>query len=1337
MDKRRSPRRKASLDAVFNMGDGEGYPCRIEDFTEQGMYLSRFTAEDSTDIKDKLDSLEVIASCTFKSEESYYSVNVVVVHYQDSGMGVKFIEPDSTYLNALKSESARTFKADNLQRLSEKGKKEGLAAAKKANLINHTNSRVKLFFSDRFPEFFKALDTSLVEEMEKQASDSAQHQYVDAIAQFKKQAKQIAENYVGNITAAAADVAQGRFQEADKQETTDKQESTLALVEKEAFEDWLIVRVTTSKVELQYREVLIELQIRLDSAFVSEQQKRVYNPYSPAAFCEALHASIVNLKLSNRVERLVFKVFQEQVLDNLAGLYKSLNKLFVDAEILPDIDVNKYLAAQAMVNSSGRTLPEKEKNTDHSKKDESEIKQSESEIHQNQPQPSLNADKSQPVNPAQVPDSPPLGETGAHHVERSRETLTQTISPVSGSHQLVEEGMQRAKKAYSIAERLLQVKHNVESDHPQLVRSNGGGETPMQVLDALSGAIEVVKQSLIQGDIDLDAPGALKQHLANMADKEAGLTSQHFESAEMIENLLNSIVENDRFEQELRSDLRKLEIPLLEVLVRDPSLFTADYHPLRQSVNYLALLSDKGSVNINANRPVIKECIDQILASDMSDMGGVNIALDKLEGLVQKEKKYIERNLSRVTEACEGQQKIKVANNLIESELKKRFSDQAIPQVILDLVENGWRELMRLCYFREGIGSRAWEMTLMVLDQLIVRLIPEAYDESKLLFRSEELCKLVEKGLAKVPNTSGRHQQIISNLKGPLQSDVLEALPAGEYSAAKIDKESPDERYERLGIDGDDKSFQRWVKRVKNLKEGQWLEFDANDDSSRLSQLAWISDEFNRFVFVNHHGMKVADLTLEELAFRLRRGDVVVLSDSSLPAVERGLDALVQKIYDQLAEESALDQLTGLKTRKEFERCLAQGVARAKKRDLTYVLIFIDILQFKVINNTCGYEVGDGFLREIAQRIKSTVPEGTQLGRIGGNEFGVLLEVESEQKGYILATELKSVIEERRFTYSEQSFVITAVVSMIGFDISNNHVMELLRSVESAAEICKKSGQKEIQLVRPGDERMEERDEVMSWVARINRALDEDHLKVRCQMIAPIIDPDSVLPHFEVLLTVVDESGEHLPPADFIKAAEEYSRMGAVDRWVINSVLQWLVQNPNLLDHVGGFSINLSGHSLNDETFLDFVFESLVRYGIPRNKLIFEITETTAVANLEDAADFINEMRNIGCRFSLDDFGAGQSSYAYLKQLPVDFIKIDGAFVRNITDDDVDYALVKSITEMGHFLNKKIIAEYVSSEEILEVVRDIGVDYVQGFYLGKPVMIEDLHNALQPAHQVA
>ena len=635
------------------------------------------------------------------------------------------------------------------------------------------------------------------------------------------------------------------------------------------------------------------------------------------------------------------------------------------------------------------------------------------------------------------------------------------------------------------------------------------------------------------------------------------------------------------------------------------------------------------------------------------------------------------------------------------------------------------------------MGSRAWDMTLIVIDQLLLRLMPGAYDEDKVIFKSEELVKLIKKGLSKVDKGGLNPGWVISEIDNLLHGDISEKPPVSSYISSQGTEDNQTQRLEKLGVPQDDKSVHRWMKRAKNLKEGQWLEFDVNSQKTVLNQLAWVSEQSDRFVFVNHHGMKVHDISLEELALKLKTGDVLVLSDESMPAVEKGLDALIQKIYDQLAFDSAHDQLTGLKTRKEFERCIAQSVARAKKNKSYYVLIFVDILQFKVINNTCGYEVGDNFLREIANRIKSVVYDDAMIGRIGGNEFGILMPVDSEKRGYLMASEVKVAIEENRFISSDQSFAISTVVSLVGFDQSNNQVLELLRSVESAAEIGKKAGYKDIQLVRPGDERMEERDEVMSWVARINRALDEGNLKIRCQMIYPIMNKENSLPHFEVLLTVVDSNGEHLPPADFIKAAEEYSRMGAVDKWVIENVLIWMQENRKIVNKLGGFAINLSGHSLNDETFLDFIFESLVRFQVPREKLIFEITETTAVANLEDAADFINEMRGIGCRFSLDDFGAGQSSYAYLKRLPVDFIKIDGAFVKNISNDDVDYALVKSITEMGHFLDKKIVAEFVSSEEILEVVRDIGVDYVQGFYLGKPVMIEELEHSLEPNHMVA
>lgn len=1307
MDKRKFPRRGVSIDAVFNLGEGEGSFCVIKDFSEQGMYITLNDQRYLAAIQSRLAELESMATVTVKLPERYVSIDAVVVHQKGVGLGMKFLNPGAK-LNESLVQAAQLATTENTSLSNSEEGKKSYAAAKKSNLVHLTNNRAKVFLEDRFPEFFTGLLDRLIAEADVQKTDAAQHAYFDAIAAFKKNAKRIESSVTSTLLSDASDVANNRYKDSRLQNKENQQTQSLSLVAKEEFEDWLIVRVAISRSELQVREALIELQLRLDAAF-GNNEGRVYNPYSPAALCHAFYQSIRPYRLSNKVEKLVFGVLQDLILSHLRVLYKAINRIFIDADILPHIDVTKYLATKAL-----SERPKAAVTNAGNRKETTAVLDP----------------KAKPKQPEQ-----PVQPSTAENIK----SIEGAITPVQGNFQQLQVGLQKARSAYSVASNLWQVHRSSHAADEGIERSPRAAPpvaTEHQAVD-FNQALDHVRAAVLNGDISLDEPGSLKHHLSQASGSQAELNHVDIDAADMMETLFNNIVQNHRIEASLRTDLRKLAIPLLEVMREDPSLFTADFHPTRQTVNYLALLSDKGSINVASNKPVIRESIDRLVVSGARDQGINDQILATLEVLVEKEKKFIERNLSRVTEACAGQEKIKLAQHSVEKELAKRFGAIKVPVALLELIAQGWRELMRLCYLREGIESRAWEMTLIVIDQLIIRLAPSEYDESKVLFKSEELFKLIQKGLSKVAKSELQHSAVLKDLHQLLVDGVKETTQLGQFTQILDVEETINERIVRLGLNDQDKPLQRWIKRASNLKEGQWLEFDSHLEQSSINQLAWVSEKNDRFVFVNHQGMKVLDLAIEELANRLRQGESVILSDASMPAVEKGLDALIQKIYDQLAYESSHDQLTGLITRKEFERCIARAVSTSKKDASEYVLIFLDVLQFKIINSTCGYEVGDKFLAQIAQRITSVCPEDAMIGRVGGSEFGILQSVESEQKGYLLASDIKETVEGERYTSGEQNYVMSTMVSMVSFDRNNEQVLELLRAVEAATEIGKKSGRKEIQVVQPGDQRLEERDEVMSWVTRINQALDDDQLKIRCQMIYPIPTEDDLRPHFEVLLTVVDSNGEHLPPTDFIKAAEEYSRMGAVDRWVIENVLRWMIDNPEVLDEIGGFSINLSGHSLNDETFLDFIFEALVRYQVPRKKLIFEITETTAVANLEDAADFINEMKGIGCRFSLDDFGAGQSSYAYLKRLPVDFIKIDGAFVRNIAEDDVDYALVKSITEMGHFLNKKIVAEYVSDDQILEVVRDIGVDYVQGYYLGKPVMIEEVSGALRPAHEVA
>jgi EAL domain-containing protein (putative c-di-GMP-specific phosphodiesterase class I) len=301
-------------------------------------------------------------------------------------------------------------------------------------------------------------------------------------------------------------------------------------------------------------------------------------------------------------------------------------------------------------------------------------------------------------------------------------------------------------------------------------------------------------------------------------------------------------------------------------------------------------------------------------------------------------------------------------------------------------------------------------------------------------------------------------------------------------------------------------------------------------------------------------------------------------------------------------------------------------------------------------------------------------------------------------------------------------------MGLVFVDQTTESVDSVMQFADEACYTAKDAGRNRLQEYELGDTRMMHRHGVMEWVTQLDKALDEDRLVLNCQRIEPVVPSgeSGLDTHYEILLTMRDELGDMMPPTDFIIAAETYNRMTTIDRWVIERVLAYMTDHRSQLDDFGGFSVNVSGHSVNDETFPDFVLEQFSRTQAPTGKVCFEITETAAIANLDNAVDFMNRMKIIGCKFSLDDFGTGLSSYSYLRNLPVDFVKIDGVFVKDIANNPADYAVVKSINEIGHYMGKQTIAEFVEDAKVLESLREIGVDYAQGYQIEKPRPLEEL-----------
>lgn len=428
----------------------------------------------------------------------------------------------------------------------------------------------------------------------------------------------------------------------------------------------------------------------------------------------------------------------------------------------------------------------------------------------------------------------------------------------------------------------------------------------------------------------------------------------------------------------------------------------------------------------------------------------------------------------------------------------------------------------------------------------------------------------------------------------------------------------------------------------------------------------------------------------------------------------------------QLSWQASHDALTGLANRREFESVMAQLWDSAHAHNKHHALLYMDLDQFKVVNDTCGHAAGDELLRQLAIIIDTQVREGDSLFRLGGDEFAVLLTGCPVSRAEAIANEIRQSIEAFRFTWQNNSFAIGVSIGLVPITADSESLSQLLAAADAACYTAKDKGRNRVQVYEASDTELAVRKGEMQWLPRINQALEENRFLLYYQEIVSISDGEGAdIVQYEVLLRLRDEQGQIVPPQAFIPAAERYNLMPSIDRWVIRNTLTWIANHAACLQDVSMVYINLSGQSLNDETFVPFVAEQLHAVGALSVRIGFEITETAAVANLTRAMQFMNTIKALGCSFALDDFGSGMSSFAYLKSLPVDKIKIDGFFVRDILSDKIDFAMVEAINRIGHVMGIETVAEFVENEAILQKLKEIGVDYAQGYGIHIPAPLED------------
>ncbi len=419
------------------------------------------------------------------------------------------------------------------------------------------------------------------------------------------------------------------------------------------------------------------------------------------------------------------------------------------------------------------------------------------------------------------------------------------------------------------------------------------------------------------------------------------------------------------------------------------------------------------------------------------------------------------------------------------------------------------------------------------------------------------------------------------------------------------------------------------------------------------------------------------------------------------------------------------DPLTNLYNRCYFEYQVKDAIEQRKNSSHNHALLYMDLDQFKVVNDTCGHVAGDELLKQITSLLKNKVRKKDTLARLGGDEFGLLLTDCDIDKASNIGEELRSLMNEYRFSWDNKIFSVGVSIGIAAITKETTELKEVLIDADTACFAAKDAGRNLVHVYDKQDNILLEQEGQIQWMSELTEALQDDRFELYAQAIKAVSRMDMASDHYEILVRFIDKKGKMYPPGAFLPAAERYGQITEIDLWVIENTFKFISTNREALSETL-FSINISGRSLGDIEFRQSIHSIFKKFKIPAKNIGFEITETAAIASFENAIQFINEFKKAGCTFSLDDFGSGLSSFAYLKQLPVDTLKIDGIFVLNIDVEPIDYAMVKSINEIAHLYNKKTVAESVESDSIFEKLRELGVDYAQGYSISKPMSLVNI-----------
>lgn len=1318
-NRRRLDRLPVSLDATLDTPEGESISGTISDFCRAGVYF-RFARQNrpGRQLPPLPGSDTQISFSTGRGKQARrYALTCRVAHISETGIGLFIPSMPLACYQAL----GRDHAATNTARAIPAGEAD-------FDLLRQCHERTRAAIPDLLQDVFARLDTFLSgARLEISFMEHARYDHAEQI--FKTRRPSIEAHFMAQLGATLLAIEEGR----EPTETEAREVEELSLVEDVQFEDWLARTTVTTQVEARLDQDLGLLHIGYGSA-AGVALSRKFLPFGPETLSRCFGHAIAELDIQPDIRQLAYKALSATLRIKLPALYNDLAKILAPLHAVPSKRIIHKYATPATA-SQAPTEPNRGQATHVASSDASTRTQDLPEI--NHLLEKLIGDTS----PGKIGALP--GQDGQEVIPYNLGNILMALNQPSAQNRLAGEPTRTRAAApdrlpmepaaselwpsQSNYANLIQVAQEVHSAFRQLASHP---ERPAPSGDASAGSRAYSGPPPTQHDLlaaldrlPANTPGdagkapvplalRLNSHLGRVLP--APLPPQEKNALDTIVRILDMAGAEQPVTSQIEALLRALERPLLKLSITDADFLTAPHHQAKRMVSlldqYAIAANDLGQFFDPKLQQFLSTLLERVVSradTDPTIFAKANGYLERMLTPIQAARR---RRIALLQETCEGKERVRSARNRTNDMLEQLLGNRAVPVLLIHLLDLGWRHYLVLMELRQGINHPDWHRGKAALSLLLDWLGSPAGSDLPSARSSAELLTYIEQHLATVNVETTRVESLIETL-----ADALADLRLGK--AAKMVR-VPNGRFQSKTLP----SVAETTAFLDDLRIGTWWRFDQ-DGQTRPMQLIWLSQPPGLCAFSNRSATQKLELSLAELEHRCATGTALPSDSRDLPLIERTAQVIIDDAYTQLSHEVSHDPVTGLINRKGFMQKLQQ--LAALRDDQTHYVCILEFDQFRVIYNNCGVEAGEDLSRKLSAELAAQVGSDDIVAAFQDDLFALLIYRRNRIQILEFAGKLLKVFQNFRFDHGQERYSIGVNIGLAEYVSMHDSPEEVLKNADSACINARKAGRNRLQRFDPSNEQLRMQQFLMDLAGRIDQIVQEHGLYLRCQRVVPLDADAGLAPYHEILLGIRDRN-EDIRPMKFLSAVERWQRGHEIDMWVIENTFAWIETHLAQFERSAGFAINLSPSSLASGDFQAYLHGKLDNAGFSLDKLAFEIAETSTLDTYRAAQEFIRLIRRFGCKCALDDVGSGFSSFAHLKNLRTDVLKIDGIFVKDCVNNPADLAMVNSMNEIGHALGMKTVAEYVESEEILEKLRTIGVDYVQGYALHKPIPLDQL-----------